>query len=138
MFANLKACLGFAKKHGTSRRQASFVSLLNSADQVTGARLLAAATKESGMWLHAVPLPSLGTQLYPESLRVVVTLRVGASVYEPHKCRYSSMMDTLGHHGLSCRFSSGQYFRQASWPMGPGQLTYFTNVWQGTIPASAS
>ena len=41
----------------------SFVSLLNSADQVTSTLLLAAATKESGMWLHAVPVPSLGTQL---------------------------------------------------------------------------
>ena len=45
----------------------SFISLLNSAEQVTRARLLAAASKESGMWLHAVPVPSLGTQLNPGS-----------------------------------------------------------------------
>ena len=88
----------------------SFVNLFNSANQVTRARLLAAATKESRMWLHAVPVPSLGTQLDPESFRVAVTLRVGASVCEQHKCQCSSMMDTLGHHGLSCHFSAGRSF----------------------------
>ena len=85
----------------------SFVNLLNSVDQVTRASLLAAATKEIRMWLHAVPVPSLGTQLDPESLWVAVALRVGASVYEWHKCRCGSVMESLGHHGLSCRFSAG-------------------------------
>ena len=91
----------------------SFVSLLNSVDQVTSARLLAAATKESGMWLHAVPVPSLGTQLDPESLWVAVALQVGASVCEWYKCRCGSMMDTLGHR-LSCRFNAGRCFRHSA------------------------
>ena len=92
----------------------SLVSLLNSVDQVTRARLLAAASKESGTWLHAVPVPSLGTQLDPESLRVAVALRVGASVCERHKYRDGGMTDTLGHHGLSCCFSAGRSFRHSA------------------------
>ena len=45
-------------------------NLLLVADQVSRARLLAAARKESGAWLNALPVPSLGTQLDPETLRV--------------------------------------------------------------------
>ena len=92
----------------------SFVSLVNSVDQVTRARLLATATKESGMLLLAVPVPSLGTQLNPESLWVAVALRVGASVFEWHNCRCGSMMDTLGHQGLSCCFIDGRSFRHSA------------------------
>ena len=62
----------------------SFASLMNRADQVARARLLAAVNKESGTWLHAVPAPSLETQLDPESLRVAVILQVGATVCEHH------------------------------------------------------
>ena len=64
------AYIGVCKPKGLSRlRQnawdveaprVSFVSLLNSVDQVTRVRLLAAATKENRIWLHAVPVPSFG------------------------------------------------------------------------------
>ena len=40
--------------------------LLREADQVAKARLLASAHKESGAWLNAIPVPSLGPQLDPE------------------------------------------------------------------------
>ena len=86
----------------------SFASLINVADEVARAHLLTAATKESGTWLHTVPVPSLGFQLDPESLRVVVALRVGATVCECHKCQCGRMMDMLGPHGLSWCFSAGR------------------------------
>ena len=84
----------------------SFASLRNGADQVARTRLVAAATKESGACLHTFHVPSLGTQLDPESLRVAVALRVGTMVYECHKCQCGRTMDKLGHHGLSCHFSA--------------------------------
>ena len=44
------------------------------------ARLMAMAQKESGAWLNALPVSSLGTLLDPENFRVVIALRVGADV----------------------------------------------------------
>ena len=89
-------------------------NLLQDADQVSRARLLAASQKESGLWLHAIPVPSLGTQLDPETLRIAVALRIGAKVCEPHKCRCGGQMDALGLHGLSCRYSAGRHPRHAA------------------------
>ena len=78
-------------------------NLLRDADsQVSRARLLAAATPESGVWLHAIPIPSVGTHLDAESFRIAVALRVGAPICHPHACRCGSQMDVLGHHALSC------------------------------------
>ena len=88
--------------------------LLNGADQVVRARLLAAMCKESGLWLNAVPVPSLGTQLDPEVLRIAIALRIGAKVCEPHSCRCGRMMDDRGLHGLSCRYSAGRHPRHSA------------------------
>ena len=62
-------------------------TLLQGFNQVDRARFLAASQVESGQWLNAVPVPSLGTNLEPETLRVSLALRVGSVVCEPHKCR---------------------------------------------------
>jgi hypothetical protein len=88
--------------------------LLAAADQTARARLLAASCKESGLWLHAVPVPSLGTQLDPETLRIAVALRVGSKICEQHPCRCGQRMDELGLHGLSCRFSAGRFPRHSA------------------------
>ena len=88
--------------------------LLNEADQVGRARLLAANCKESGVWLNAVPVPSLGTQLSPEELRIAIALRVGAKVCQPHSCRCGRVMDEKGLHGLSCRYSAGRHPRHSA------------------------
>lgn len=88
--------------------------LLAEADQVTRARLLAAGRKESGAWLNAVPIPSVGTLLDPEVLRIAIALRVGAKVCEQHSCRCGRQMDERGLHGLSCRFSAGRHPRHAA------------------------
>ena len=51
--------------------------MLFETDQVGRARLLAACCRESGVWLGAVPVSSLGTQLDSEVLRIGITLRLG-------------------------------------------------------------
>ena len=62
-------------------------NMLLEADQVSRDRLMATAQKESGAWLNALPVLSLGTLLDPESFRVAIALRVGAGVCIPHSCR---------------------------------------------------
>ena len=88
--------------------------LLEEADQISRARLLAAASRESGLWLHAIPSPPLGTLLDPESFRIAIALLIGAAVCEPHSCRCGQRMDSRGLHGLSCKFSAGRHPRHAA------------------------
>jgi hypothetical protein len=84
------------------------------ANQLDAARLKAAARAESGLWLHAIPIPSLGTHLDGETLRIAVAQRVGALVCQPHPCRCGKKMDALGLHPLSCRVSAGRFPRHAA------------------------
>ena len=88
--------------------------LLEGADQVTGARILAASCKESGLWLHALPVPQLGTLLDSDTFRIAIALRVGGDVCIPHRCRCGRTMDSRGLHGLSCRFSAGRHPRHSA------------------------
>ena len=82
-------------------------------NQVERAALQAAGAKESGAWLHAVPVPCLSTHLDPETLRIAVALRLGGRICEPHSCRCGAQIDGYGHHGLSCRLSAGRHSRHA-------------------------
>ena len=54
--------------------------MLREVDQVSRARLLATAQKESGAWLNALPDSSLDTLLDCESFTVAIALRVGSDV----------------------------------------------------------
>ena len=94
--------------------ESSAAGLLEGADQLSRARLLASARRESGLWLHALPAPTLGTLLDPESFRVAVALRVGARICEPHTCRCGRQMDARGLHALSCKYSAGRHPRHAA------------------------
>ena len=69
-------------------------NMLLEADLVSRARLMATAQIESGAWLNALPVSSLGTLLYLESFRVAIALRVGADVCIPHSCRCGGRMDS--------------------------------------------
>ena len=80
-------------------------NMMLEANQVSRARLMATAQKESGAWINALPVSSLGTLLDSESFRVAITLRVGADVCLPHSCRCDGRMDRRGFHGLSCKYS---------------------------------
>ena len=57
-------------------------------DDVNRARLLASATEQSGAWLYALPVASLGLSLDDDSLRIVVGLRLGAPISGPHAFKH--------------------------------------------------
>jgi len=83
-------------------------------DQAGKARLIAAAAPHSGAFLHARPCSSLGTRLDNSSLRIVVALRLGATVCLPHVCICGADVDSSGRHGLSCRRSAGRLSRHSA------------------------
>ena len=88
--------------------------LLDAANQLHRARLLAASQPHTAAWLQAVPVPNLGLHLDEESVRVAVALRLGAAVCAEHACRLCGRkVDALGHHGLSCLRSAGRLPRHA-------------------------
>ena len=98
------------------RVKASAQALLEDApDARSRARLLAASRKESGAWLNALPVSTLGLRLDDETTRVAVGLRLGTPLCRPHECsNCGTMVDDLATHGLSCRFSEGRHPRHAA------------------------
>ena len=61
---------------------ASSLYILAAAPDTTArARLLAATKKETGAWLHALPISSLGLRMDDEILWVSVGLRLGVTLY---------------------------------------------------------
>ncbi|XP_055337089.1 uncharacterized protein LOC129587383 [Paramacrobiotus metropolitanus] len=86
-----------------------------SSDVTHCARLLAVAEPESGKWLNALPVSSLGTLMSDESFRVAVGLRIGAAICRPHLCTDCRLpVDEYGHHGLSCKKSAGRFLRHTA------------------------
>ena len=92
----------------TPRIEQTQKSLIAKADQVSRARLLAAEQPESGAWATAIPVPSLGTQLNPEELRIAIALRTGSEVCVERPCKCGKIIDKLGYHSLSCNKSEGR------------------------------
>ena len=88
--------------------------LLSNADQFGRARLMAATQPESGSWASAIPVPSLGTQLRPDELRIAIALRTGAKICEKHLCKCRKNVDEYGFHLLSCHFNEGRHPRHAA------------------------
>lgn len=88
-----------------------FDGLLEASVGVDRARLLAVSRPESGAWLQALPSPHLGTLLDNDSLRVAVALRLGCNLCEPHLCICGSMVESNGHHALSCLRCAGRFPR---------------------------
>ena len=79
-------------------------------DDRSCAQLLAATSKESGAWLHAVPLSSLGLKM-DNTVGVAVGLYLGAAICHPHTCCHcGAEVDHLATHGLSCHKSEGHHF----------------------------
>ena len=89
-------------------------TLLNDADQFSRARLVASAQPESGSWTSAIPVPSLGTQLSPDELRIAIALRTGSKICEIHICRCGKIVDEYGFHLLSCRYNEGRHPRHSA------------------------
>ena len=72
------------------------------------------ATKESGAWLNVLPSPHLSTKLDDDSIRIATGLRLGANIVVRHTCVCGSIVESTGHHGLSCRRSGGRISRHQS------------------------
>ena len=91
-------------------------SLLKQApDAVSRSRLLAASTKESGAWLNALPVTSLGLRMDNNTVRVAVGLRLGSPLCRPHTCHHCGVqVDSTARHGLSCKWSEGRHQRHAA------------------------
>ena len=115
---------------------ATVTSLLDGApSQQATARLLAVTTPESGAWLNALPISSLGLQMDDGVMRIAAGLRLGVAICHPHQCcscgtdvdslgvaichphqccSCGADVDSLGTHGLSCCSSSGRHCRLAA------------------------
>ena len=89
-------------------------TLLDNADQFSRARLLASAESESGSWISAIPVPSLGTNMSPDEIRVAIALRTGSRICENYVCRCGKNVDEFGFHLLSCHFNEGRHPRHAA------------------------
>ena len=79
------------------------------------ARLLAISCAESGAWLNALPLSSIGLRMDDDVVRIAVGLRLGLPLCSAHTCSGCGG-DVLedGIHGLSCRYSRGRHSRHAA------------------------
>ena len=83
--------------------------LVEARDEVNRARQLAASTKESRAWLHALPIASLGLRMDNECLRIAVGLHLGIPICGLYPCRHcESEVDVTGRHALSCRTGEGR------------------------------
>ena len=104
------------KSWDTPHVETCFDSILESAPDATAcARIEAAARPESGAWLHALPVSSLGLRMDDEVVRVATGLRLGVSLCHPHKCHQcGAQVDHLAVHGLSCRRSQGCFSRHTA------------------------
>ena len=89
--------------------------LAEAPDEISRARLLAVSCSESGAWLNALPVPSLGLRMDDRTVRIAVGLRLGTPLCHPHQCHHcGANVDHLATHGLSCRRSDGRHPRHAS------------------------
>ena len=75
--------------------------------------LLGVTSPYAGAWLEALPVASLGTRLDEESVRIAVSLRLGAPICLAHKCKCTAQVQNDGLHGLDCKKSAGRFARHA-------------------------
>jgi len=80
-------------------------------DLVDQARLLASCSPGSADWLHALPISYVGLKMDNATVRIFAGFRLGAPVVRPHSCVCGTTVTAAGHHGLSCRHSSGRHSR---------------------------
>ena len=95
---------------------ATYNTLLEQAqDHKTKARLMAVSCSETGTWLSALPVASLGLHMSDDVVRIAAGLRLGIPLCRPHPCiSCDADVNVRSTHGLSCSFSKGWHSRYAS------------------------
>ena len=79
------------------------------------ARLVAVARPESGAWLSALPIASLGLRMSDDVVRIAAGLQLGVPLCLSHLCTCCGAdVNIFETHGLSCRFSKCRHSRHAS------------------------
>ena len=66
--------------------------------------IFAVSSSESGAWLGVLPVPSLGTKLDNESLRIALGLRLGAPIVVEHTCVCVRKVDVFDFFELSTAY----------------------------------
>ena len=87
----------------------------NTTDELNRARLLAASCKESGAWLNALPITSLGLRMDDTTIRISMGLRLGIPLCRNHICQHcGAEVSQFATHGLSCKKSAGRHYRHSA------------------------
>ena len=70
---------------------------------------------ESGAWLNALPLSSIGLRMDDNIVCIAVGLRLGLPLCSQHTCSgCGGDVQEDGIHGLNCRYSRGPHSRHAT------------------------
>ena len=85
--------------------------LQSSQEKYDTARLLSISSESASVWLHAIPIPSLGLHLDPTSLKIACALRLGSTLCHPYTCICGKLVEPHGRHGLSCHMQLGRWSR---------------------------
>ena len=87
----------------------------NSRDEMQRARFLAASCKESGAWLNALPISSLGLHMDDATVRISIGLRLGLPLCRSHTCQHcGAEVSQFTTHGLNYRKSAGHHHHHSA------------------------
>ena len=83
--------------------------------QCTGLISLRHPVKESGAWLNALPVRSLGLRMDDATMRISMGLRLGLPLCQSHTCQHcGAEVSQFATHGLSCRKCAGRHHRHSA------------------------
>jgi len=87
--------------------------LLNTTpNQAAVARLSAVSPQHARAFLQAIN--AIGTRMNDKSIRIAITLRLGAQVCAEHRCVCGARTVDIRLHGLSCKKSKGRIARHTA------------------------
>ena len=87
----------------------------DSSNPMHRARFLAASCKESGAWLNALLVTSLGLRMDNATMRISMGLRLGLPLCQSHTCQHcGAEVSQFATHGLSCRKSAGRHHHHSA------------------------
>jgi len=94
--------------------QSTFLNIITKSSSLTDkSRLQSSSHHFSGDWLHTLPVQSLGLHLSNEEFRIATCLRLGVSIFEPHKCVCGTLINSFGNHCFACKRNNGKILRHS-------------------------